>query len=225
MNTASAKPARVEDVMTKDIVVVRPETSLAEAAQLLTKHNFSGLPVVSKDGKLAGLVTEYDLIEKGTAMHLPTLAKLLSDFSFYKSDKDFVLPEVKKMLSLRVEDVMNREPLTLPENATVEEAIEVFAHHHAVNPVPVIDVQKRLVGILARFDIIKLFHTVPHPSSAEVSHERTHEDPQIQAFLTNLEDRFIVVPKARARYWLLASILFAIVGFIIAFALILRLAA
>src|SRR3989344_4406833 len=217
METAQAQSAKVVDIMTKKVVMISQETTLSEAAAKLTEHNFTGLPVVDKDGTLVGLITEYDLIEKGTAMHLPTLAKLLSDFSFYKDDKDFVLPEIKKMLSMKVKDVMNKEPLSLPVTASIEDAIEIFAHHHAVNPVPVVDEKKKLAGILARFDIIKLFHGASHTASSEISttevdHTRVHDDPQVGAFLKNLEERFMVVPKTRARYWLVASVLFAIVG-------------
>lgn len=221
MNTQGAKPVLVRDIMVTDVVTVHPETSLIEAAQFLTERNLDGLPVVAKDNTLIGIVTDRDLIEKGTAIHLPTLAKFLSDVSFYKSDKK-LLPEVKKMLSLRVKDVMNSDPLVLPDTSLVEEAVEIFAHHHAVNPVPVVDVNKKLVGVIARFDIVKLFHSIPHLSNLEADHNQKPEIPQGSRILRGLEKQFVLISKPRTRWWLLASISFAVVGFIIAFALILR---
>ena len=39
----------------------------------------------------------------------------------------------------------------------VEEAIKLFLDHHRVNPVPVVDDQKRVVGIVSRYDVLKIF--------------------------------------------------------------------
>jgi len=52
----------VEDVMTRDVVSVSPDASVEEAAQLLLRHKFGCLPVVSPDGKLVGIVTEHDFV-------------------------------------------------------------------------------------------------------------------------------------------------------------------
>ena len=57
---------KVEDVMTSDVVTVSPDTSLRDAAALLTEHRISGLPVVDEArvvvGGLVGIVTRADLI-------------------------------------------------------------------------------------------------------------------------------------------------------------------
>lgn len=207
--------------MISNVVSVRPETPLIEAAEILTKNDFTGVPVSDSEGRLVGLLTEYDLISRGTSLHLPTLAKLFSGASFYKSDKE-LLPEVQNILKLSVADVMNTTPLTLSPNSMITEAVHLFSEHHAVNPVPVIDETRKIVGILARFDIVKLWgqaggvqdaHTVSHGSQRKEAEE----------FLDQFNKRFVVVSKARTRWWLLASMFFAAVGFIIAFALILRL--
>ena len=52
----------VSSVMRKDVVTVEPETSLAEAARLLTHRRIGCLPVVDAEGALQGLVTETDLL-------------------------------------------------------------------------------------------------------------------------------------------------------------------
>lgn len=216
----------VEDIMVTDVLAVHPDTSLIEAAQILTKYNFSGLPVVDKSERLVGLLTEYDLIEKGTAVHLPTLLAVLQSVPFYKDEADIMLPEAKKLLSLKVQDVMNDDPMTIPPEASVEDAVEIFSHHHAINPVPVVAKEGQLVGILARFDIVKLFHTSPHMSElgdVAIEHDTAKENPAVENMFADLQKNFVVVSKGRTKWWPVASILFAIVGFIIAFALILRL--
>jgi len=213
---------QVKDLMVQNVVMVRPETPLVEAAEVITKNDFTGLPVSDSEGRLLGLLTEYDLISRGTSLHLPTLSKLLSGASFYKSDKELLLPEVKSILELKVSDVMNKEPLTLSPNSMISEAVQLFAEHHAVNPVPVIDETRKVVGILARFDIVKLWGSAnPGPETHTIAQREGGNEAE--NFLEQFNKRFVLVSKARTRWWLVASMLFGAVGFIIAFAIILRL--
>src|SRR5690348_6470148 len=128
---------QVKDFMTTKVVSVHPETPLAEASQLLFSHRLSGLPVIDKEAKVVGIVTQYDLLTKNTQLHLPTFLKLLEQFDLYKKDKSLIKDDLKKILKLRVEDVMNKEPLVLPATATLQEASEIFAAHHRVNPIPI----------------------------------------------------------------------------------------
>lgn len=55
---------KTRDIMTTNVVSVREDTTIEDAARMLTRNHISGLPVVNRDGSLVGLVTEYDLISK-----------------------------------------------------------------------------------------------------------------------------------------------------------------
>ncbi len=145
----------LKDIMTKQVISVSPETPLSEAASLLSKHNFSGMPVVDADNTLVGILTDYDLISKDSLIHLPTFQKILQNLSVYKKDKSEFQEEVKKVSALKVKDVMNREPLTLLEDASFEETVAAFRDHHRVNPIPVIDSNKKVIGVVSRYDLIK----------------------------------------------------------------------
>jgi len=62
-------PMDVSDIMTTNVITVRDETAIEDAARLLARHRISGLPVVDQSGALIGVVTEYDLIaKKGTTV-------------------------------------------------------------------------------------------------------------------------------------------------------------
>ncbi len=52
----------VAEIMTRDVVSVRPDTPLLEAAKLLREHRFGCLPVTEADGSLVGIVTDYDFV-------------------------------------------------------------------------------------------------------------------------------------------------------------------
>ena len=53
---------KAQDIMTKDVVTVRPEMTVHQIATLMARKHISGLPVVSKDGDVLGIISESDLI-------------------------------------------------------------------------------------------------------------------------------------------------------------------
>jgi CBS domain-containing protein/rubredoxin len=59
-----ALPVTAADIMTPDPLTLKPETSVHEAAQILSEHRISGAPVVAEDGHIVGIVSEYDLIAR-----------------------------------------------------------------------------------------------------------------------------------------------------------------
>jgi CBS domain-containing protein len=212
---------KVKDIMTKGLVVVEPDDDVVYAAKILAQHNFNGLPVINKENVLIGIITEYDLISQGNAVHLPTLINILGNIGFYKKDKSLIKDDLKNLLSLKVKDIMNTDPLYVEDDAWIQEVADLFAHHHRVNPIPVIDKYKRLVGIVSRFDLIRLFADAR--ASKNVDEKKTeHIDKKVDNFIDDFEHRFTLVSKTRLKLWPIFYLAFAIIGFIIAFALILR---
>lgn len=145
----------VQDIMEKNVVSVRPETPLVEAAKILAEHKFDGVPVVDAKNRLIGILTEYDLVSRGSAIHLPTFQMILQNIGVFKKDQAAFSKEVGEVASLTVKDVMNDDPLTLWGNATYEETVAAFRDHHRVNPIPVIDENRNVIGVVSRFDVLK----------------------------------------------------------------------
>ena len=145
----------VTDIMTKDVISVHPGDSLASAAKVIMEHDLDGVPVVDNEGLLKGILTQYDLISKASALHLPTMQFLLENMTVYKKDKKDFQHEVSEIISLKAEDLMNTDPLVFQENTSYEDATLAFKNHHRVNPVPVVDEQRRVVGVVSRFDILR----------------------------------------------------------------------
>ncbi len=209
----------VAEIMTAKVITVSPQTPIIEAISLLLQGNFNGLPVVDNKGFLVGIVTEYNFILGSSSIHLPTLIKLFDQLDTYKKDQYLLKDELKQILSMSVNDVMNKEPITLHQNDSIEKMAEVFSQHHTVNPIPIVDEVGHLVGIVSRSDLLKFFDdrkiVIKRDSEAEI-------DKSVSAFVQNFDKRFIFVSKNRTHWWLVASILFAVVGFAIAWLLILR---
>jgi CBS-domain-containing membrane protein len=56
---------KVKDFMTREVVTVTPETSILDAARLMLDHKISGLPVVTDQGRVIGIISEHDLLRGG----------------------------------------------------------------------------------------------------------------------------------------------------------------
>jgi len=145
----------IKDIMTADVVSVKPEASLVEVAKLLTERRFNGVPVIDNAGLLVGIITEYNLISNQSGIHLPTLQAVLGQLPVFHKDKSEFSEEIASVSKLTARDVMNNDPLTLPITATYNEVVKAFQDHHAINPIPVIDSARRLVGVVSRFDVLK----------------------------------------------------------------------
>ena len=74
----------VTDVMEKNVISVHPETPLIDAAKVLAEHKFDGVPVVDANNTLVGILTEYDLVSQGSAIHLPTFQMILQNIRVFK---------------------------------------------------------------------------------------------------------------------------------------------
>jgi len=55
---------------------------------------------------------------------------------------------------------MNPNPLLLPDTASLLRVVDEFSQHHRVNPIPVVDVSGKLVGIISRSDIVKFYSSM-----------------------------------------------------------------
>ncbi len=206
--------------MTKDVTYVEPKDTIVKVAQIMFEHNWDGLPVVSLDGSLVGIITQYDLVTKGANIHLPTFLQLMNQLPVYKKDKGLLKPELQKIVTMTVGDLMNSEPMTVTETASVEEVAQIFAEHHRVNPLPVIDENKKLKGIVSRYDLIKLY-TGTMANADAIVHE-TSVDKKVDLFVNGFGKNFLVVSRLTPIFWRIVSFFFVIVGFVIAMALIIR---
>jgi CBS domain-containing protein len=143
----------VREVMTRDVVTLRPDQPVQEAADVLAGKQIGAAPVVDADGKLVGLLRDEDLIVSEARLHVPTVISFLG--------ADLVLPsslhrfehELKKAAGSSVGDVMITEfPVAKPDDTLDGLAAEM--HDRDITHVLVVDGGK-LVGIVARGDLVR----------------------------------------------------------------------
>ena len=141
-----------KDIMTRDVLSVRPDTSIEELSSILVKNEISGVPVVDDSGALYGIVTENDLISRNKRLHIPTVVSFLDAAIYLESSKKFE-QEVKRLTATRVGDICSRKVVTITEDTTVIDIATIMSEKK-VDLLPVLRGGK-VVGIVGKRDMVK----------------------------------------------------------------------
>jgi CBS domain-containing protein len=141
-----------KDIMTKDVLTVKPDTSLEEFAALLVNNQVSGAPVVDADGRLVGIMTENDLINQNKRLHIPTVVSFLDAAIYLESSKKFA-DEVKRVTATKVGDLCTRKVVSISEGTTLTDIATIMAEQ-GVHLLPVIAGGK-VVGIVGKRDVVR----------------------------------------------------------------------
>ncbi|KZL50397.1 phosphoribulokinase [Nodularia spumigena CENA596] len=143
----------VTDIMTRDPIVLRTETPLKEAIQILAEKRISGIPVVDDVGKLVGIISETDLMWQETGVTPPAYIMFLDSVIYLQNPATYDR-ELHKALGQTVGEVMSKNPVTIAPEKTVKEAAQLM-HDRSVHRLPVIDSESQVVGIVTRGDIVR----------------------------------------------------------------------
>lgn len=142
----------VRDVMTTEVITVSTGDSVETCAKLLQEHNISGLPVLDEAGRVAGMVTEGDMIRRASRVKAPGYLEILGGLIYLGSPKKFV-EELQRAMSLEAGQLMSKNVFFISPEDTVEKAATLMVEK-SISRLPVIDGQQKLVGIVSRRDIM-----------------------------------------------------------------------
>jgi len=146
---------RVSDIMTKEVVSIHPKGKIIEVAEILQEKGLNGVPVV-ENGKILGMITENDLVSRGPiSFHIPSLIKVFHEFDLDKYAGKKLDGGFRTVFGADAESIMNSEYVFVSPDMEITELIKIFQEKH-VNPIPVVDGERNLLGIVSLADIIKL---------------------------------------------------------------------
>ncbi|MBF2065716.1 MAG: CBS domain-containing protein [Calothrix sp. C42_A2020_038] len=143
----------VADVMSRNPIVVRRETPLAEAIQILAERRISGLPVVDDNDKLIGIISETDLMWQETGVTPPAYIMFLDSVIYLQNPATYER-DLHKALGQTVGDVMSKDPITISPDKSLRDAAKLM-HDKNVHRLPILDGEGQVIGILTRGDIIR----------------------------------------------------------------------
>jgi predicted transcriptional regulator len=144
----------VSAVMTTDVVTLRPDHTLAEAADVLAERGIGAAPVVDGRGTVVGLLRDEDLLISEARLHLPTTIAILPGIEFtLPGEAKRYDDELKRAIASTVDGVMEKDFPSIAPDATIED-LATLMHERDVTHVTVLD-HGRVVGIATRGDIVR----------------------------------------------------------------------
>ncbi|MFN8544915.1 MAG: CBS domain-containing protein [Candidatus Binatia bacterium] len=121
------RPGTIESIMTTTVVTMSPEASVAEVIQILGGNGFRHLLVVDGAGRLAGVISDRDVLRCIGRGANPAAA--------------------------RVASIMNRDPIVVRPDTSVKDAIDLLSFHR-INCLPVVAGGGTLCGIVTTTDVL-----------------------------------------------------------------------
>jgi len=118
---------KVEDIMTKEVIFVKPETPIYEAMEVLRKNDITGMPVIEDDMTIVGVITEKDVLR------------------LFRGDED----DKNKTVGF----FMTRPAVSYREDESLQSVCD-FMMVNYFRRVPILSKKGKLVGIISRPDII-----------------------------------------------------------------------
>lgn len=137
VGTRDFKTLKAEQFMQDNAFYAYPENTGESIAQVLTEQGFGSLPVVDKNHRLVGIVSEFDLLK--------------------------VLLEDKPLSEVAARDIMTPNPMTVSPEIPAMDIVRLLEEKHLIR-LPVTDEKGKLVGIVARRDILQGYLSVTRPT-------------------------------------------------------------
>lgn len=141
---------KAADIMTKKVKTINEESTLREAAELMTWNKISGLPVVNNAGVLVGIISEADLMsEEKRRSAVPRMAL----YGLNVISEEVLQQSYEEGFSLKVKDCMSRKPITASPDTSVEELAQVMVDK-GINRIPIMK-DGKIAGIVSRNDLLQ----------------------------------------------------------------------
>ena len=151
----------VGELMTSAVVHVRPDTSFKEIARLLAEHDITSVPVLDDQDRPLGVVSEADLLRHEAAVEDP--AGLLTPPSL--SDRD-----VARSRATTAQGLMSSPAVCARPEWTVVEAARLM-DQRSFKRLVVVDEAERLIGVVSRSDLLRVFLRHDSAIREEIRHE------------------------------------------------------
>lgn len=152
----------VTHIMRTNIPQVSPTDSIGIAAHLLVKHQIPGVPVV-ENGTLIGIITESDIIAREADVDVPTPVPFLDAIFMADAGPEFD-EEMRRVLAVNARQLMTSPVFSVRSTATLTEVATLMVDR-GVNPVPVLDEQLQVIGLVSRADLVRVISVLENQES------------------------------------------------------------
>jgi CBS domain-containing protein len=155
---------KAQEIMTRDVITVRPDTLVRDIAALMVEKHISGVPVLTDNGKLIGMVSQSDLLHRA---EVATERKHKWWFRIF-ADSGTLAREYAKAHGLKAHDIMSRYVISVRDDAELRDVADILDQRR-VKRVPVVR-EDRLVGIITRGDLVRALSQVQVSKAIKTIH-------------------------------------------------------
>jgi CBS domain-containing protein len=178
---------KAQEIMTRDVITVRPDTLVRDIAALMVERHISGVPVVTDKGELIGMISQSDLLhraEVGTERKHKWWFRALAD-------SGAAAREFAKAHGLKAHDIMSRYVVSVRDDAELSDVADILDKRR-IKRVPVVE-SDRLVGIITRGDLVRALSQVQISKAVKkignsVLHKTLHDRIRSQSWI---DDHYI----------------------------------
>ena len=146
---------KVSEIMTTEVTTVKRDTSVNDVAKLMGAKDISGVPVVDDENHVVGIITELDLIVRNTRLEMPRFIEVMDWGRIPLERPRHAQERLRHMLGAQAADIMTEKVETVGPGTAVEDLAELMVKRR-VNPVPVVDADGKLIGIVSRADLVDM---------------------------------------------------------------------
>jgi len=184
------------DVMVRDVITIGPRDSVAHAAKLIAQNDVSALPVIDDHGRLVGIISEGDLMNReeiGTEIHHPWWIEAVTPGATLAA-------EFAKSHGKRVEEVMSENVITATEDTSLAD-IAALLERNRIKRVPIVQ-HGKLVGIVSRSNLVQ---ALASNGAASLDTNRVIREELLsrlkQQSWTDFGSRNIIVSDGKVHLW------------------------
>ena len=190
---------KARDVMVRDVITIGPRDSVAHAAKLIAQNDVSALPVIDGHGRLVGLISEGDLMNReeiGTEIHHPWWIEAVTPGATLAA-------EFAKSHGKRVEEIMSENVITATEDTSLAD-IAALLERNRIKRVPIVQ-HGELVGIVSRSNLVQALASNGATSTASLDTNRVIREELLsrleQQRWTDFGSRNIIVSDGKVHLW------------------------
>lgn len=143
----------VREIMQTEVVTVSPDDSVATVANMLATLGLVGVPVV-ENGTMIGIITDSDIIAREADVDAPTPVAFLDAIFMADAGKSYD-EEIRHALAVNARQLMTTPVISIRDSATLMHVATLMIDER-VNPVPVLDDNDNLVGLVSRADLVRV---------------------------------------------------------------------
>jgi CBS domain-containing protein len=143
---------KVKEFMITNVITSSPETSIKDVMAIFVEKKISGVPIVDADGKLAGIVTDGDILRAIKPID-PRIENYYT-FSMYFEGQD-LNNRLQDMADVAILSIARKKDIvTVTPDDEMKTVVQLLAKHH-FKKLPVVDEKYHVIGVISRGDVIR----------------------------------------------------------------------